>query len=55
MKKIELIVKLIQARIEILKIRADDYTWQCYIDKETKEQLLNTLKEIDEELIKLRS
>lgn len=50
-----MIVKLVQAKVEILKIRADDYSWQCYIDKETKEQLLNTLKEIDEELAKLRS
>ena len=49
-EKIKLIVDLTRAKVDILKLKADDYNWQCHIDTETKEQLLNTLEEIDKQL-----
>jgi len=55
MEKIEMIVKLVLAKIEILKLKADDYTWQCHVDNHTKAQLNSTLSLIDNMLIELRS
>lgn len=52
--KIKLIVDLTKAKIDILKLKADDYTWQCHIDEDTKKQLLEVLKQIDCQLIKIR-
>jgi hypothetical protein len=55
MEKIEMVVKLVQSKIEILKLKADAYTWQCYIDNDTKEQLNSTLSLIDNMLSELRT
>ena len=46
-EKIKLLVDLTKAKVDILKLKADDYTWACHIDEATKTQLLNTLKDID--------
>lgn len=40
-------IKLVLARVEILKIKADDYTWSCYVPDNVKKQLEESLKEID--------
>jgi len=47
MSDIKTIVDLTLAKIEILKMKADDYTWQCHIDKNTREKLNATLIKID--------
>jgi hypothetical protein len=44
-------VQLIMAKVEILKLKADDYKWQCYTPEDTKKQLLETLEEINALLI----
>lgn len=41
-------VGLILAKVEILKLKADDYNWQCHVPKEVKDQLEKILSEIDE-------
>lgn len=46
-EKIKLLVDLTKAKVDILKLKADDYTWACHVDEATKTQLLNTLKDID--------
>ena len=46
-EKIKLLVDLTKAKVDILKLKADDYTWACHIKKKKKTQLLNTLKDID--------
>ena len=43
-------LQLILARIEILKLKANNHDWQCYVPKDVKEQLENTLLEINLEL-----
>lgn len=40
--------KLILAKVEILKLKADAYSWQCHTPNDVKEQLEQTLREIDE-------
>ena len=42
----KMIVDLTIAKIEILKLKADDYNWSCYTDDETRELLLQTLDDI---------
>lgn len=44
---IKLIVDLTLAKVEILKLKADDYTWQCYMEDSAKEGLLSALEDID--------
>lgn len=41
---------LIKARIEILKLKADDCNWQSYVPKDVKEQLEETLVFINSQL-----
>ena len=53
--KIKLIVDLTMAKVSILKMKADDYEWACHVDKDTKEQLLMALTDIDIQLAQLRS
>lgn len=48
------LVELTLAKVEILKLKADDYTWNCYVDAATKVQLLSALDEIDILLAQLR-
>jgi hypothetical protein len=43
-------VKLILAKVEILKLKADSYIWQCHVSKDVKEQLEKILIDIDEQL-----
>lgn len=54
-EEVKLIVDLTLAKVEILKLKADDYAWQCHVDEETKKQLLDTLDEINLMLIALRA
>ena len=46
--KIKLLVDLTKTKVDILKLKADDYTWSCHVDKNTKEILEKTLIEINE-------
>jgi hypothetical protein len=41
---------LIRMKVDILKLKADDYTWQCNTPQEVKDELENCLKEINEAL-----
>jgi hypothetical protein len=43
-------VQLILARVEILKMKANDHDWQCYVPADVKAQLEATLAEINAEL-----
>lgn len=43
-------LKLIMARIEILKLKANSYDWSCHVPDHVKEQLEETLDEINREL-----
>lgn len=52
--KIKLLVDLVQTKVEILKLKADDYTWACYVDDKTKNDLENALLQIDALIIELR-
>lgn len=54
-EKIKIIVELTKAKVDILKLKADDYTWACHVDKDTKDQLEETLIDINEQLSGLRS
>ena len=53
-EKIKLIVELTKAKVDILKMKADDYTWACHIDDDTKKKLMDMLVVIDENLAELR-
>ncbi len=48
-EQIKLIVDLTMAKVEILKLKADSYTWS-YVDVETKATLEKTLVSIDSQL-----
>ena len=48
-EKIKLIVDLTKAKVDILKIKSDDYNWYG-MDDETRKQLLDTLEEINKQL-----
>ena len=54
-EKAKAIVSLVNSKIEILKLKADDYTWQCHIDNDTKAQLNSTISLIDNMLFELRT
>lgn len=41
------LVQLICARVEILKLKADDHTWQCYTPADVRDQLDMTLSQIN--------
>jgi len=43
-------IELLKMKVEILKIKSDDYTWQCYTPKNVKDQLEETLLSINEAL-----
>ena len=49
-EKIKLIVDLTKAKVDILKIKSDDYKWYGCMDDETRKQLLDTLEEINKQL-----
>lgn len=53
-EKIKTIVSLVLAKVEILKMKYDHYTWNALTDKETRAQLEETLIEIDNNLKILR-
>ena len=46
-EKIKLVVDLTLAKVEILRLKADDYNWQCNINEEGRKQLLSALDDID--------
>jgi hypothetical protein len=52
-EEIRLIVDLTLARVEILKLKANDHDWAVYVPDETKKQLLDTLDNIDKMLAEL--
>lgn len=43
-------IQLILARVEILKLMADDYIWQCHTPQSVKNELIATLDEINSAL-----
>ena len=43
-------IELLKMKLEILKLKADDYQWACHVDKETKASLESMLVEIDNTL-----
>jgi len=45
---VKLKVDLLMTKVSILKLKADHYAWQCHTDAHTKNQLEESLKEIDE-------
>jgi hypothetical protein len=53
MEKIKLKIDLIKARIDILKLKANDHDWACYVPEDVKDQLEKTLVEIDQKLKEL--
>jgi hypothetical protein len=54
-KRLQLIVSLTMAKVEILNLKADEYNWQVHTDNDAKQQLLQTLLEIDEYLLDLKT
>jgi len=53
LNKVQLRIDLIKARIDILKLKANDHDWVCYVPDNVKTQLERSLLEIDKELEKL--
>lgn len=47
LEKLKLKIDLIKAKVEILKLRADDYNWSCHVHEDVKEELAKTLIEIE--------
>lgn len=47
-------IDLIKTKVEILKLKANDHDWCCYVPKEVKQQLEEVLIDIDEELKKIK-
>lgn len=47
LERIKTIVDLTRCKVDILKLKADDYIWACHVDDKTKEMLEATLVEID--------
>lgn len=54
LNKVQFRVDLIKARVDILKLKANDHDWSCYVPDSVKSQLEQTLVEIDKELEKLQ-
>ena len=52
-EKIKLIVDLTKAKLDILKLKADNYNWLVHIDEATRDKLLVTLIDIDKQLEEL--
>jgi hypothetical protein len=40
-------VNLLRAKIDILKLKADDHDWQCYVPKKVKEELEYALEKVN--------
>lgn len=40
-------ISLIMTKVEILKLMADDYKWQCHTPKDVQAELEKTLAEIN--------
>lgn len=51
--KLKLRVDLIKSRVEILKLKANDYEWQCHVPDAAKEGLEKALLDIDQALTEL--
>lgn len=46
-------IDLVKARLDILKLKANDHDWSCYVPSDVKISLEKTLVEIDEALKEL--
>lgn len=46
-RTLEMIVNLTVAKLQILKLKSDDYQWFGMMNEENRTQLTNTLSEID--------
>lgn len=51
--KLTLKVELVKARVDILKLKANQYEWSCFVPDDVKESLEKTLVEIDQHLKEL--
>lgn len=40
-------VNLLKAKIDILKLKADDYNWQCHTPKKVKEEIESALEKVN--------
>lgn len=40
-------IQLVLARVEILKLKADHHNWSCYVPQDVKDQVEETLTEIN--------
>ena len=47
MENLKMEIDLIKSKVEILKLKADDYNWCCHVPKDVKEELDKTLTKID--------
>ena len=52
--KIKILVDLTLAKVDILKLKADDYAWACHVDDNTKKQLGKTLVDINKTLSEMQ-
>lgn len=43
-------MEYMKMKLEILKLKADDYNWACHIHDDTKKELEGMLAEINEKL-----
>lgn len=48
--KLKMKINLIMTKVEILKLKADSYNWACNIEKPVRDELEQTLLEINTEL-----
>ena len=55
METIGLVVELTKAKVDILRLKADGYSWSLIVDDDTKMQLEETLVDINAQLAELRS
>jgi len=55
MSNIKELVLLIKAKVDILKIKSDHYTWNALLSEDNRKELLDTLLLIDELIGKLRN
>lgn len=53
--KIKIITDLTLAKVSILKLKADEYTWNCFVNEVTKKQLLDILIDIDKQLLEINN
>lgn len=52
-EKLKLKIELTKARIDILKMKANDYEWSCFVPNDVKGSLEKSLVEIEQALAEL--